>query len=289
MEAEAGWGGSGGWNGGSRLPVAEWELAIPGAFPLGCSWGFGAGRLSPTLHPRADPGAFGPGLDLPRAVAERCPRLPPATQVGCCARGVTPGVLGRVGVPIPQPETRFSKWSLSLPLLLSAAPRAGAWPGLAFQTPGSGSGSSSGSGSVGVWLAGPNFMSLLDEGPLAPWGLGTLASLSLSPCLPDTPGPLSLCLWSFGSLSLSLLPSVSTCSVLTEVGKCRQRCQPPKKPFPRCCLLLWSRLGQGRAGGSPFTLLRAGTCVVDSAPPPPQLPAPPASVWTSSRVSGSLT
>lgn len=34
---------------------------------------------------------------------------------------------GEWGFPFPQPETRFSKWSLYLPLLLSQAPRAGAW------------------------------------------------------------------------------------------------------------------------------------------------------------------
>lgn len=48
------------------------------------------------------------------------------------------------------------------------------WLGLAFQTPGSGS------SSVGVWFAGPNFMSLLDLGAPGSVGFRALASLSLS-------------------------------------------------------------------------------------------------------------
>lgn len=156
------------------------------------------------------------------------------------------------------------------------------WLGLALQTPGA--------GSLGVWLSGPSSVSLLGLG--APGSVARRDPGSLG--LPDPGASLSLCLLSSGSLSesLCLLPSVSTFSVLTEVGKWRQRCQPPwppKKPLPHCFLqaLEWSGRGQRRGCSIGFAQgwrlwggLSPCPCSVDTSHPDPQLPAPPSSVWT---------
>lgn len=42
---------SGGWIGGSRLPVSEWQLVIPDLIPLDGPWSLLRGRLSRTLLP----------------------------------------------------------------------------------------------------------------------------------------------------------------------------------------------------------------------------------------------
>lgn len=130
-------------------------------------------------------------------------------------------------------------------------------------------------------------MSLLDLGAPDSMEVRALASLGLSTLSTDTLGPLGLCLLSFGSLSQSVSSpqfSLSLCSLKWRVADrgASPHC-PLRSPFPT----VFSRLGEGRGGGIPLTLPRASTCV-DSAHPHPQLPVPPASVWTSSRVSGSF-
>ena len=125
----------------------------------------------------------------------------------CCTGAVSQGCWGVRGVPFPQPQTHFSKWSLHLPLLFSRAPRAGA--------------RLAGPGFPGAWLWLRGCLALRAQLSVSwfsgPWLRGDPGSLG-----PPGPGAaLRLCLPSFGPLSesLCLLPSVSTFSVLTEVGK----------------------------------------------------------------------
>lgn len=168
-------------------------------------WNLVGGDFSPTLQPPKQvcgPSDLGQTSLRPWLNSALC--FPQLTKVGCGARGVTLGVLGRVGVPIPTATDAFLKMEpLLAPPSLRLQEREPGWPGLAFQTPGSGS------SSLGVWFARPSFMSPLGLWPWAHW-------VCLSPCLPDTLGPLSLCLLSFGSLFLRVchLPqfSLSLCS-----------------------------------------------------------------------------
>lgn len=116
-----------GW--GPRLPVAEGELVTPDSIPLDWSLEFSEGETFPNSSaPEAGLRELGPG--------QTClgPWLNPALSSPYPLRGdvcaVPEGLLkerwGERGVPFPQPQTHFSKWSLHLPLLLSRAPRAGA-------------------------------------------------------------------------------------------------------------------------------------------------------------------
>ena len=172
---------------------------------------------------------------------------------------------GEWGFPSLQPQPHFSKWGLYLPLLLSQASRAGV--GLARP----------GFPDAWLWLQFPGCLvhraqlrSLLDLGAPSSMGFKAPGSLGL-PCLPDTLGPLSLCLLG-PCLSESVSSpqfSLSLCSL--KWGNADKSANPHytlRSPFPTF-FMLWSGLGEARGRGVPSTLLRTGTCVVDLLTPTP--------------------
>lgn len=167
------------------------------------------------------------------------------------------------GFPFPQPQ-RISQngastcpsFSLGLPLLEPG------WLGLAFQRPGS--------GSLGVWPWGPSFY--ISSGFRGPW-LHGIHWVSLSSCL-LTLGlseSLSLVFWVPVFLGVRLSPPLLTFLVLTEVGKCRQRCQapwPPKKPLPHSFLRALEWCGRGQEMGCAICLAQGWHLVGGLCSPP---------------------
>lgn len=66
---------SGGWIGGSRLPVSEWQLVIPDLIPLDGPWEFGEGETFPNSSAlKTGLWELGPRPDLPRTPAGPSPQ-----------------------------------------------------------------------------------------------------------------------------------------------------------------------------------------------------------------------
>lgn len=138
----------------------------------------------------------------PAAPSAQLPPAAPGPTKGECVCVLGPrdhsgGAGEGQGFPFPEPQ-RISQngastcpsFSLRLPLLEPGR------LGLPFQRPGS--------GSLCVWLSGPSiYLSCGFRGPWLRGIQGPSPWVSLPPCLPDPRASLSLCLWSFGSLSFS--------------------------------------------------------------------------------------
>lgn len=247
---------------------------IPDLIPLDWSLEFGGGRLSPTLQPPKQVCGSSAQPDLPGALAEPSAPRPPAHEGGVCvcwAGVITRGVLGRARGSLSQSHNAFLKMEPPLAPPSLSGSRSWSPAGWAWLSRGL---------ALAPWVSGPRgtvFISLLGFG--APGSMGFTGSACLLVCLTlGLSESLSLVFWVPVFLGVCLSPPLLTFLVLTEVGKCRQRCQapwPPKKPLPHSFLHALEWCGRGQEMGCAICLARAGTWWVGSALP--QVPTPSSS------------